>query len=385
MENTGTGRTVCAANMCTGCMACVEKCAQNAISVRDGMASYNAVIDQSKCIECGACERVCPNNRETALVSPIGWFEGWASEKVRMASSSGGAASAIMRKFIEDGGFVAACLFENGEFIFDIVDDVADIVKFAGSKYVKSNPKDIYTRISRLLWSKDKVLFIGLPCQVAGLKNFVSNLPDQLQQNLYTIDLICHGTPSPQVLKAYLKEKKIDLDRLQDIRFRQKTRFELLIKKEGKTYSKVVPASVQDMYTVAFLHALDYTLNCYSCRYAATKRVSDVTLGDSWGSRLSDEEQVKGVSLLLYQTEKGKELVFSAPLELKAVDLENAVNANQQLRQPSIMPANRARFFSRLNRGFDKAISACMPKVYYKQWLKGILIRTGLLRNRSDG
>ncbi len=383
MEN--TARTVCAANMCTGCMACVQKCAQNAISIQDSLESYNAVIDGSKCIECGACGRVCPNNREVSQRPSVGWFEGWASEKVRQKSSSGGAASAIMQKFIEDGGVAAACLFENGEFVFDIVDDAADIVKFAGSKYVKSNPKDIYTKISSLLWSKRKVLFIGLPCQVAGLKNFVSSLPDQLRQNLYTIDLICHGTPSPQVLKTYLKGKKIDLDSLEDIRFRQKTRFELLVKKEGKAYAKVVPAGVQDMYTVAFLEALDYTFNCYSCRYAAPKRVSDVTLGDSWGSRLSDEEQVKGVSLLLYQTEKGKELVFSAPLELKAVDLENAVNANQQLRQPSLMPANRARFFSRLNRGFDKAISACMPKVYYKQWLKGILIRTGLLHNRSDG
>lgn len=133
------------------------------------------------------------------------------------------------------------------------------------------------------------------------------------------------------------------------------------------------------LYTFAFLTSLDYTENCYSCRYATLDRVSDITLGDSWGSELSREEQKKGISLILCQTEKGVELVKSAGFELEEVDLDKAVTANHQLRHPSEMPDKRNTFFENIDRGFHYAISKCYPKMYYKRRLKTFLQKTKII------
>nr|WP_288867052.1 Coenzyme F420 hydrogenase/dehydrogenase, beta subunit C-terminal domain [uncultured Blautia sp.] len=377
-------KTVCTINFCTGCMACFGKCKKNAITIKDGLAAYNAVIDEAKCVSCGACERVCPNNQKVELHEPISWQEGWAAEDIRMNSSSGGAASAMMKHFVEEGGYVAACLFKNGEFVFDITNKIEDIVNFVGSKYVKSNPIGIYTKVAEKLKVDSKVLFVGLPCQVAALKNFTAMLPAEKKQILYTIDLICHGTPSPQILNLALREKGIDIKSLTSIRFRNKTNFGLSSHDKIQEYKTITPSGVQDMYTYAFLTSLDYTENCYFCRYATLSRTSDVTIGDSWGSDLPSYEQRKGVSLLICQNNKGINLVQNSGMQLKDVDVERAIEANHQLRHPSIAPEGRKIFFANMNKGFNKAISKCAPKVYYKQKLKETLVKLKIVRGGAS-
>lgn len=377
-------RTVCKQDLCTGCMACVGKCKKEAISIQDNVSAYNAVIDESKCVSCGACERVCPNNHKVNLNEPIYWKEGWAPDNIRSKASSGGAASAMMEYFVNDGGYVAACLFSNGEFVFDITNKKEELVHFVGSKYVKSNPVGIYDKVIEKLKNGNSVLFIGLPCQVAAVKNYMLAMPDNIRENLYTVDLICHGSPSPKILKFALYEKGIDILQLKEIRFRNKTNFGLSSRDEDGEYKTIVPAGVQDMYTHAFLTSLDYTENCYSCRYATWGRVSDVTLGDSWGSNQIDREQEKGISLVLCQTTKGVTLIQNSGIKLEEVDIEKALEANHQLRHPSIAPETREMFFANLSKGFYKAISKSAPKVYYKQKLKESLIKFKIIRGGGD-
>lgn len=117
-------------------------------------------------------------------------------------SSSGGVASAIIKQFVKNGGYVAACLFDKGEFVFQLTNDLNETEMFAGSKYVKSNPVNIYGTVEEKLNAGERVLFIGLPCQVAAVKKSTGN-----PGNLYTIDLICHGTPSPKLLDMFLKRE----------------------------------------------------------------------------------------------------------------------------------------------------------------------------------
>ena len=377
-------RTVCKQDLCTGCMACVGKCKKEAISIQDNVSAYNAVIDESKCVSCGACERVCPNNHKVNLNEPIYWKEGWAPDNIRSKASSGGAASAMMEYFVNDGGYVAACLFSNGEFVFDITNKKEELVHFVGSKYVKSNPVGIYDKVIEKLKNGNSVLFIGLPCQVAAVKNYMLAMPDNIRENLYTVDLICHGSPSPKILKFALYEKGIDILQLKEIRFRNKTNFGLSSRDEDGEYKTIVPAGVQDMYTHAFLTSLDYTENCYSCRYATWGRVSDVTLGDSWGSNQIDREQEKGISLVLCQTTKGVTLIQNSGIKLEEVDIEKALEANHQLRHPSIAPETREMFFANLSKGFYKAISKSAAKVYYKQKLKESLIKFKIIRGGGD-
>lgn len=366
-------KTVCELNKCNGCMACSSVCPKQCISIADSINAMNAEIDESACINCKLCERTCSNITKPEKTSPIEWKQGWAEKDIRNKSTSGGAASAIIRFFIQSGGYVASCLFKGGEFAFELTNDIEVAKKFAGSKYVKSNPEGIYKKVQERL-KTDKVLFIGLPCQVAALKNYIKN-----QENLYTIDLICHGTPSVKLLDQYLDERGYKLKELKDVKFRTKTDMGLSVDGEKINLSRVT-----DDYLCAFLEAIHYTENCYSCQFASLDRVSDVTLGDSWGTEYKNEEK-NGISLVLIQSEKGKELVDKSGLELKDVDLDNAVARNHQLSHPSILSPKREKFLNLIKTGksFKAATFAVLPKMVIKQKIKLVLIKLHVLKTRG--
>lgn len=358
--------TVCKTDCCAGCKACIEVCPRNAISILDNIKSYNAVINTNLCVNCNLCHKVCPVNHPPHFETPKEWYQGCTDdEDLRATCSSGGFATSLAKEFILQGGVVCACCFKDGKFIFRIAESVDQINVFKGSKYVKSDPMEAYGAIAQQLRIGKKVLFIGLPCQVAGIKNVTPS------DNLYTIDLICHGTPSPKLLTNFLSEYKISLEQIKEISFRKSTNFCLSQGQRG-----IEPEGVTDCYTYAFLNALDYTENCYECQYAKFERCSDITLGDSWGTDLSEEEQGEGISLLLCNTDKGFELMSLINSYLQKVDIRKAVQSNRQLNKPSMIPRERERFFAvfRKRNSFKKAIKKCYPKFYFKQEIKKALI-----------
>lgn len=364
-------KTVCAKNMCAGCMVCTNICKKNAITIIDDHKTYNAVIDELKCVNCGLCEKICPNVTSVDRIEPIFWKEGWAADtKIRNSASSGGVASAIIYSFINDGGYVVSCMFNKGEFTFALTNSAQEAEKFTGSKYVKSSPKTIYIDIDKKLKDGEKVLFIGLPCQVAALRNFTNN-----HENLCTVDLICHGSPSPELLRMYLKEKSVDIKALNELDFREKTSFGLRLSDKNIVFPRIV-----DMYTYAFLKGIDYTENCYSCSYASRTRVSDITLGDSWGSELPEVEKKKGISLVLCQTKKGEELLNKSNLKLFDTNITRAIQLNHQLEFPSKMPSSRTFFFENLEKGFDYTMKRILPKEYLKNEVKTILSKMRIRR-----
>jgi coenzyme F420-reducing hydrogenase beta subunit len=368
--------TVCNKDSCSGCFACVESCPKDAINIIDTLDSYNAVIDENKCIKCGLCYKLCQNNNPIKGKTPILWKQGWSLDsELRAQSSSGGAAQAIELAFVKRGGVVCSCSFEEGEFNFSFSNSEDGIKRFSGSKYVKSSPNGVYKKIKELLASGIKVLFVGLPCQVSAIKKFTNGINDS---NLYTIDLICHGTPSPQLLKIFLKQNGINLATLSNISFREKNKFQI---KNNMKY--VGTKGVADKYTIAFLNSISYTDNCYSCKYANLERVSDITLGDSWGTQIDLYEQVKGISLILCQTLKGRELVENANLHLLDVDLNIAIEHNHQLMHPSPMPSKRRFFFKSIKNGksFNSVVRKCYIIQTLKQIIKCCLIKIKLYKN----
>ncbi len=355
--------TVCEKEMCTGCMACIDICPKKAIKIVDSLIAYNAIIDSNKCIKCDACYKICQNNNKPILNKPIFWKQGWAcDDEIRSNSSSGGIASAIEQAFIKDGGIVCSCVFKSGEFIFEFAENEKEIDKFAGSKYVKSNPKGIYKEVYNKLKENKKVLFVGLPCQVSAIRNYTRN-----HINLYTIDLICHGTPSPKILECFLNDYGVKLTGIEEIKFRTKNNFRI---KQGEQQFSV--PTIADNYSITFLNSTSYTENCYQCNYAQIDRVGDITLGDSWGSKLEKCFQDKGISLVLCQNAKGKELIDMSDLHLIDVDLDNAIENNHQLKTPSRKPKQRAKFFRELKKGykFKDVFRKCYPKTYLKTVIK---------------
>ena len=350
-------------------MACVEVCPKKAIAVKDDISHFNAIIDTEKCIECNLCNKICGQNEQPEFHIPQKWYQGWINNDLREKSSSGGFATALMNKFISNGGLVCTCVFDDGVFGFKFLDSEDKVYEARGSKYVKSNAEGIYSELKKKLNEGKKVLFIGLPCQVAGAVNYVGK---KNLDNLYTVDLICHGSPSVKVLSRFLKEYSIELKSIRRIDFRKNTGFGLYI--NGK---KLKPEIVRDKYMIGFLNCLFYTENCYDCKYARTERISDITIGDSWGSDLSESEQKKGISLALCNTEKGQQLIEDCELFLTDVDAENAVKNNHQLYEPSKKPDCYDNIMKMLRNG--KKVSSCVRKAYpktsFRQDVKELLVK----------
>ena len=369
-------KTVCTINMCSGCMACVDVCSQNAVQIIDQLRFYNAVIDTDKCINCNACHKVCQVNKHPDFIEPSYIKQGWSKDnRIRNMSSSGGIAAALEIAFVNKGGIVYSCCFENGSFVFRSATRVDEVEKFKGSKYVKSNPMGVYKRIKADLNNKKDVMFVGLPCQVAAVLNYCRN-----KEHLTVVDLICHGTPSPKVLESYLRSKSKSIDDIADIRFRIKDNFGLYVNNQ-----KLSMPEIQDYYTKTFLEAVSYTDGCYACSYARTERVSDITLGDSWGSELSTVEQRKGISLILCQTEKGKRLIESLDCELYDVDFNKAIDANPQLKHPAEPHVVRDKFLNEIvkGKGFNMVVLKCFPKRFIKDLIKKQLIKYGIFKKRD--
>lgn len=351
-------------------MLCKAVCPRGAIRVEADWRTCNAFIDKEKCVECGLCERLCPRNRPAPLSAPLEWHQGWANDPdLRSRSSSGGLATALALRFVRDGGICVGCVFRGGRFVFEKAGTPEEVLAFRGSKYVKSDPSNVHGLVVEALSQGRKVLFFGLPCQVAGLLAHPA-LARLDRNNLYTVDLICHGSPSQKLLAAFMAERRRILADAAEITFRNKTKFR--IRTDGNLTSK---STGRDLYMAAFLKFLTFTDNCYECPYARIERCSDLTLGDSWGSELPRDEFVRGISLVLCQTSKGAELLGQADVHLEDVDLEKAIAGNTNLSRPSPLPAGRECFFRTIARtgSFGSAMRRTMPKLYFKTMIKAWL------------
>ncbi len=364
-------KTVCSPEKCAACMACQDICPKNAVTVQVEIDRCIPYIREDLCVECGLCRKVCQTHHPLKPNLPQVYLQGWASDsQVRASGSSGGIAGALTQAFLAQGGCVCSCIYTEGEFRFRIAQDVKDAGIFAGSKYVKSDPTGAWKQVHALLASGRKVLIIALPCQVAAAKLYMGPLAEKL----YTADLICHGSPSPKVLSAFWDQLGL---RITNPGFRKKQSFRL-----SEADTPIFPEGVRDRYTLAFLNGLVYTENCYDCAYAREERVSDLTLGDAWGAQVDPQEEALGVSLILCQSQKGRELLEMAQLILTPADRETALANNQQLCHPYAMPQSRQKVIAGLEAGqpLSTLVRQAVPKQSRNQDIKSMLTKIGLFR-----
>ncbi|WP_125152417.1 coenzyme F420 hydrogenase/dehydrogenase beta subunit N-terminal domain-containing protein [Clostridium rectalis] len=181
---------------CTGCFGCYNVCDFNAIEMKlDKLGFYYPKIYKSKCTNCNKCYNVCPIiicNKENRDINKLKVYGAHSlDENIRKISSSGGISTELGRYILRDNGVVFGVAWNKDFLVHHIeIREEKDIFKIIGSKYIQSNVLDTYEKIYKITnEEKKKVLFIGLPCQVAALKNIVNN------NNLITVDLICHGVP----------------------------------------------------------------------------------------------------------------------------------------------------------------------------------------------
>ncbi len=319
---------------CTGCMACYNVCPENAITMQENDEGFFfPVIDESICTNCLLCEKVCPeldfaSKQKKNLLKKA--YYGWHSnDKIRKKSSSGGAFTAFAEKILNDNGVVFGAVYDSdlGIVLHRSTNEI-DLGSMRKSKYVQSYIGDSFRKVKALLAEKKKILFVGTPCQVAGLECYIGN-----DKNLITCDFICHGVPSMKLLKDDLNiwQKKFK-DNIVNFDFRPKVKtwtydfFSIFFQKKGR---KNIPWNYDNFFK-AFIDNVILRKSCYNCRYSALQHESDFTIADYWGYRRYDEKifDNKGLSLILVNTNKGYNFLNSIdkkrftlnPIEWKYAD-----------------------------------------------------------------
>lgn len=342
---------------CCGCTACVHICPVKCIEMEEDKEGFlQPAVDKEKCINCHKCETVCPirnlKNDNTETKTFVGYHK---NEAVRNQSSSGGIFSLASEWIFSQGGVVFGAAFdENFEVCHIAAETEEELSKLRGSKYVQSRLGNAYPRVKQYLENNRKVLFSGTACQIAGLKYYLN----KDYENLYTVDVLCHGVPSPKIWKMYLEHIKNRYNASIDkIDFRSK-------KSGWKSYSFNMKFSdkqqycvkfFEDKYMQMFLGNIDLRPSCYDCRFKGFPRISDMTIGDSWGieSYMPDMDDDGGTSIILLHSEKGSKMLesFRESLNIREASLDKALPITAESRKSVIMHPNRKKFFDSAEKG----------------------------------
>lgn len=327
---------------CTGCLICTEKCPKHCIEIKvDSQGFLYPYINKNICIACGLCELSCPSNHPVAFSSATVAYSCWALDKSEhKTSTSGGIASVLSRFFIQNGGVVYGCSYvaEQSRVMHVRIESEDALWRLKGSKYVQSSLEHIKRFLVEDLKNGKKVLFIGTPCQVAGVKRLAGN---QIE-NLFTVDLICHGVPSEKMFFEHVNS--LHINRIIDfVSFRESKAYCLkLFSKSEIVYEKnISKKNWCDVYLNAFYKSLIIRKCCFQCPYAKPERVGDLTLGDFWEiERKKNVKQISedGVSLVLPNTGKGQFLLTSIKNSLYCEErpITDAIDGNDRLTKVSV-------------------------------------------------
>ncbi|EPD59547.1 hypothetical protein HMPREF1215_01155 [Coprococcus sp. HPP0074] len=344
---------------CCGCSACVNICPKHAIHMKPDTKGYlYPTIIQELCVECGLCEKVCPLKEQ----KKEDIFEKRAygvknKNRVERTNSSSGSVFIEVAKYIldKDGVVYGVALTSNFYVKHERAETLENARKFQGSKYVQSDKNEIFRLVQEDLRVGKEVLFTGTPCEVAGLKNFLR----KDYENLYTLDIICHGVTSIKLLKSCLNEQeKKKASKIKELKFRDKKygwrNQEIHIEYEnGENYH--APIWEDNFYR---LFTSNYILrdSCYTCKFATMDREGDITIGDFWNIKNVNEkfEDKLGVSSIIINSKKGQQLFEALKDNFQIIECSLGDITQHNLHSPSPYPEKYDEFQKDcLEKGFD--------------------------------
>lgn len=345
---------------CYGCYACKEICPTNAIIMEEDSEGFRyPVVDEEKCIDCGACSKACIRKSSHKIEYTEQYPKVYSvmnkQEEVRMKSSSGAIFPELARYVIlEKKGYVVGVKYDKDmKVVSSIADNMEDVKAFYGSKYVKSDFDGIFPQIRELLKDNKTVLYSGLPCECAALRSYLK----KDYENLYISEILCHAAPSPKIFEQYLDYlRKKYKSRVVNLTFRNKNTGWLIHKcsmviefENGKNLSV---NSRKNNYFRAFLNDYISRPSCSSCEFTYKNRVGDLTLGDFWGIKDIDPSMFddKGVSLITINDDKGSKIWDNIKENFiyKESDMTTAFKKNHN--KPSTFKLERMDVFDRLDK-----------------------------------
>lgn len=305
------------------------------------------IVQEDRCVGCGACEKACPALSPEEKRYPIKAYAAInKDEEVRLKSSSGGIFTLLAESILDQGGWLFGARFNDSwEVIHDKTNRRQELEKFRGSKYVQSRIGSCYAEAERLLKDGQWVMFVGTPCQIAGLHKYLGKQYDRL----LLVDFICHGVPSPAVWRWYIQQVARDMAStrwlyrlfgyntpkklIQSIEFRNKRegwkQYKMVFKIKGN--SEKACFYWEDSYMRAFLNNFDLRPSCHECLYKEGRSYSDLTIADFWNVHkvVDNFDDDKGTSLVLANSPKGEALLQNIiDYKLQEVKFEDAIQYN---------------------------------------------------------
>lgn len=298
---------------CTGCMVCGDACLKGCISYKEGHDGFwYPQINHETCIECHACQRVCPVI--TPIVPDKGYtpkaYAAWTKKDARHNSASGGVFFSMAEEVINHGGYVSGAIFEGKKVKHILTNNSDDLKLIQGTKYFQSDTSGIYSQIKALLKEGKTVLFGGTSCQVAGLLNYVG----KDHKNLVTVDLICYGVPSALTIDVEERIRGKKLKRIISSRDKNHEggwRNVYYMTCEWTDGTTTVSSPKESFMLGSFCSGKVMRESCYHCSYKTLSRQADFTIGDYHNVKDFDQEKKEGISLVLVHSEKGLAFIRS--------------------------------------------------------------------------
>lgn len=337
--------------LCTGCTACATICPKKAITLKEDKNGFRyPTIDEKKCVNCGLCKKICPVLNTDKNKSIEKYYAAYnKDENQRLSSSSGGIFQIIAEQILDENGIVIGAAFDKKNQLKHIaITKKVELESLKGSKYLQSDLNNIFKFVKDNIEDK-KILFVGTPCQVAGLRAVIKD-----NKNLITIDLFCHGVPSTKLFNKYIQELEQKNGKLLNYNFRDKKHsweaYSHTAVFEKKTISKIYD---RNKYMLLYLSDIALRESCYKCHFKMGNKYSDISLGDFWGVKkyYPNIPKKNGVSAVVINTEIGQQIFDSIKERIyyQECKMEELLVGNPQLTTPPLMPSNRMDFFEKLN------------------------------------
>ena len=393
---------------CCGCTACLQRCPRHCITLSEDSEGFlYPRVDGSVCTECGLCEKVCPVLHPQEKATPLSIFAAKnRNERERMDSSSGGVFLPLAREVVKRGGVVFGAVYDEAWEVHHVAaGSLEEVYPMMGSKYVQSRIGDTYREAELLLKQGREVMFVGSPCQIAGLRAYLRH---REYPNLLAVDFVCHGVPSPGVWRRYLAETYAGYDPkakmppkaaagensvllsslnakspIGDIKFRDKAesgwgkyRFVVRRKSASKADQNTVLSSDihrDNPFMRGFLADIYLRPSCYACRAKGGAAHSDITIGDFWGINAVAPEfnDDKGVGVVLVNTPKGSACFQCLDLDTLPSTMEVVHRSNGSYAHSVRMHPKRSLFYSLISQGrtVEQAVAVCLHVPVYRRAL----------------
>jgi coenzyme F420-reducing hydrogenase beta subunit len=333
-------------------------------------------VNESKCINCERCVNVCPYLQNEGIGANLFphtlVYAAKHTHQIRKESSSGGIFTLISDMVLSKKGIVYGVAFDSNMIVRHMrAETLEERDTFRGSKYVQSDLGTIFQQIKSDLKTQRLVLFTGTPCQVAGLRLFLGHS----YKNLITIDVVCHGVPSPKVFSSYLQQlEKITNDKVVNLRFRDKSNgwktflIEISYRQKGKQYI----SQSESTFFELFINNIILRECCYECKFTNFNRPADFTLGDYWGI-----ENVHplffddfGISLVLINSQKGNRIWKQISEYVEAIPSTHDNCLQGPLVSPSKHHIKQTVFWSKYSKQGYSAIAKKISRPSKKKQIK---------------